>query len=230
MDMLQLVKKIKIVAISDTHNRYKDLIIPECDILISAGDYSSMGYEHEVRNFHQWLNKQKATHIISVQGNHEMGVEANFHLMKQIALEACPRGHFIDEGPLEIEGINFWCSAITPFFCDWAWNRHRGEDIQGHWDKIDPKTNILVTHGPPHGILDQTSYADGTLKEGHLGCYQLMQKVKEIKPDIHIFGHIHTQGGQEMHVDGTSFYNAAICDEFYLPTNTITIIEYEKKL
>lgn len=45
----------KIVAISDTHNRYKKVTIPECDILISCGDYSFQGTESEVRNFHNWL-------------------------------------------------------------------------------------------------------------------------------------------------------------------------------
>jgi Icc-related predicted phosphoesterase len=221
---------MKIVAISDTHNEYSKLIIPECDILISAGDYSSRGYDHEVRNFHKWLDLQPAKHIISVQGNHELGVEIDYQNAKTIAVEQCPRVRFIDEGPIEIEGINFWCSAITPFFCDWAWNRHP-EDIQKHWDMIPEDTNILITHGPPYGILDQTTYVDGTIRPDHLGCPKLMERIKTLKDlDLHFYGHIHYPGGRSVNAFGTSFYNCAVCDELYTPTNGITVVEYDKDL
>src|ERR1035437_242775 len=107
---------LKIVAISDTHCKWNKLVIPECDILISAGDYSFRGEPHVVKDFHQWLDKQPAKHIISVQGNHEKMVEQDFDYAKELELAKCPRAHFMDEGLLEIEGKKIWCSAITPFF------------------------------------------------------------------------------------------------------------------
>lgn len=67
----------KLVCISDTHNHHKKLIIPECDVLIHCGDYSSKGHEWEIRDFYKWLDKQPAKHIISIQGNHELGWEKN---------------------------------------------------------------------------------------------------------------------------------------------------------
>ncbi len=71
---------MKIVAISDVHCKWNKVVIPECDILISAGDYSFQGEPHVVVDFHKWLNKQPAKHKISVQGNHEKQVEKNFAL------------------------------------------------------------------------------------------------------------------------------------------------------
>lgn len=221
------MSKLKIVAISDCHNKYHKLIIPECDILISAGDYSFQGNRKEVKDFHEWFNKQPAKHKISVQGNHELYVEKYFNEMKQVAEEACPGVHFIDEGLVEVEGLKIWCSAITPFFCDWAWNRHSYE-IKKHWDKIPDDVDIVATHGPCYGILDQTTYADGTPKSNPLGCPYLAVRIKELKPDIHLCGHIHSGFG-EKHIDGTSYYNVSICDELYTPSNPITIIEYEKE-
>lgn len=217
----------KIVAISDVHNRYKDLVIPKCDLLISAGDYSSKGYDHEVKNFHKWLNKQPATDIISDQGNHELGVEKDFLNAKRIALEECPRVHFIDEGLVEVQELKIWCSAITPEFCNWAWNRN-GLEIQKHWDMIPEDIDILVTHGPPYGILDQTTFADGTIRPDHLGCQKLLERIKIVKPDLHFFGHIHAPGGRAVSAFSTTFYNAAICDETYYPSNPITVVEYDK--
>src|SRR5271170_4285418 len=96
---------MKICAISDVHCKWNKVTIPECDLLISAGDYSFLGERHIVRDFHKWLHKQPAKEIISVQGNHEKWVEKNFQLAKQAAEEACPGVHFIDEGLVEIDGL-----------------------------------------------------------------------------------------------------------------------------
>lgn len=211
---------LKIVAISDTHENWGKLVIPECDILISAGDYSFRGSPNVVKDFHAWLNIQPAKHVISVQGNHESWVEKNFLEAKQIALEACSRVNFIDEGLVVINGVNFWGSAVTPFFCNWAWNRHSHE-IQEHWDKIPANTNVLITHGPPYNVLDLCP--DGR----RVGCPKLMTKIREVKPKVHIFGHIHWSYGQK-EFNGTQYYNAAICNESYNPFNPPTVIEYDE--
>jgi Icc-related predicted phosphoesterase len=216
---------MRIVAISDIHERWHNIAIPECDLLISAGDYSFHGSPNIVKLYHEWLDQQPATHIISVQGNHETWVEKNFGEAKKIALEACPHVHFIDEGLVEIDGIKIYCSAITPMFFNWAWNRARGEEIKAHWDMIPMDTNILISHGPPYGILDIVPWVDGTPKE-RVGCQDLLDAVKRIKPDLHIFGHIHHSHG-EHHEDGTSFYNVSIYDERYAPSNGVTVIDYE---
>lgn len=216
------MKTLKICAISDTHKQYRNLIIPKTDILISCGDYSNQGEPDTVKDFHSWLNEQDATHKISVQGNHEVWVESNWNEAKQIALDACPGVHFTEEGPLEIEGIKFWCASVTPFFYDWAWNRRKGE-IQKHWNLIPDDTEVLITHGPPANILDVTPRGE------NVGCPFLMDKIAQLPNlEIHIFGHIHFCGGLERHIDGVSYYNAAVCDERYMTTNPITIIDYIK--
>lgn len=218
---------MRIVAVSDIHCRWPTITIPECDLLISCGDYSFRGERHVVKNFHKWLNKQPARHIISVQGNHELWVEKNFQEARMVAIEACPRVHFVEEDLIEIEGIKIFCSAWTPFFMNWAYNAFRGEEIQQHWKKIPDVVNILVTHGPPYGILDELVYPDGIGKGEFVGCEDLLNVVKRIKPDLHFFGHIHNWGGNEWHIDGTSFYNTSICDEMYYPANSVTIVDYD---
>lgn len=180
-----------------------------------------------VKDFHKWLNDQDAGHIISVQGNHELWVEKNFLEAKKIAEKACPAVHFIEEGLIEIEGVKIWCSSWTPWFHSWAYNAARGEQIKRHWDLIPEDTNVLVTHGPPYEILDEVLRIDGSSSGRFVGCEELLKRVKQIKPDIHIFGHIHCGYG-EKHIDGTSFYNASICDEMYCASNAPHVIELER--
>lgn len=211
---------MKIAMISDVHCKWNDLEIPECDLLISAGDYSSIGEQSSVRKFHAWLSKQPARHVISVQGNHEVWVEKHWNLAKQIAEENCPGVHFIDEGPLEIMGKKIWCSAITPWFHDWAWNRHRGEAIRKHWNRIPNDTEILVTHGPPYGILDQV---EGIPE--NLGCKDLQTRISYLKAlKLHVFGHIHSGSG-ELDLGGIHFVNAAMVDERYKPAYPVRCVE-----
>lgn len=205
---------MKIVAISDTHNIHDKLTIEPCDILIHCGDYSFKGRDWEVSDFYRWLNDQPAKHIISVQGNHELGVEKDFEHMKALALSLCPRVHFMDEGLVEIEGLKFWCSAITPFFHNWAWNRY-GSEIVGHWDKIPEDVDVLITHGPPYGILDAVFHMDGVTIRERVGCMHLYDRIKSLtKLKYHLFGHIHGSNG-EYNFGGVQFYNVSNCGETY---------------
>jgi Icc-related predicted phosphoesterase len=231
------MKEVKIVAISDTHNKHRQLIIPECDILIHAGDFSSKGYEREVKDFYGWFDEQPANYKISVWGNHEIGCESNPENMKNIMYKECPNVIHLHDNSVEIAGINVYGSAWTPYFYNWAFNGARNEDAASLYKKplmkdivakIPEDTDVLITHGPPSNILDELCYYDGPPNGQFVGCEDLLKRVKVIKPDLHLFGHIHCAYGQ-LHKYGTSFYNVANCDERYMATNPVTIIDYIKK-
>lgn len=49
----------------------------------------------------------------------------------------------------------------------------------------------MLTHGPPHGILDTTRHGERT------GCDHLRRAVQRCRPRIHCFGHIHEGYGAE---------------------------------
>jgi len=239
---------LKIVAISDTHNCHYKVVVPTCDILIHAGDWTSQGKMFEVETFAKWLNQQtQAKHIVIVPGNHELYLEE--HLNKGGGLEwitdHCPRANVLIDKTIEIEGVKIHGSPATPFFCDWAWNRMPSEfdarqylgkeqeklipAIKPHWDKIPDDCQILITHGPPYDILDKTTYANGEMRPEPLGCPMLLKRIQELKNlDLHFFGHIHFPGGTQVHRKGVSYYNCAVCDEHYYPGNPITVVDYEK--
>lgn len=223
---------MKIVAVSDVHEKWQKLEIPECDLLLSCGDYSFRGASHVVKAFHEWLSQQKATHIISVQGNHEVWVEKNWDEARLIAQTACPRVHFISHDLVEIEHENetykIFGSAWTPFFHNWAWNARRGDEIRRYWDQIPLDVDVLITHGPPQYIGDTVYYADGVTPREHVGCEDLMNRILQLpKLKHHFFGHIHGSHGHTYFKD-THFHNVAICDEMYMPSNSVTIIEFDK--
>ena len=56
---------------------------------------------------------------------------------------------------VELDGIRFYGSPWTPAFNDWAFNKSRAK-IDKVWQNIptDEHIHVLITHGPPKGILD----------------------------------------------------------------------------
>jgi predicted phosphodiesterase len=229
---------MKIVALSDTHNKHNKITVPDCDVLIHSGDESGMGRESEIRNFAKWLSKQPAKNILWTPGNHSVDFERSLPNSLKWFKEECPQGVGLINEEIVIDGVKFWASPETPFFYNWAFNRARTPDmvpyhgpwIKETWDKIPDDVNILVTHGPPYGILDELVYVDGTPKGEFVGCQELSKRISQLKDlDLHIFGHIHIHGGCQKHIDGVSYYNASVCDEQYMATNPITVIDYEKE-
>jgi len=89
-------------------------------------------------------------------------------------------------------GIKIWGSPYSPEFCGWAFSLKSEADSCEHWKNIPDDTDILITHGPPLGILDRCS-------NGHkAGDACLLKEVKErVKPKYHLFGHIHEAYGIE---------------------------------
>jgi Icc-related predicted phosphoesterase len=114
---------------------------------------------------------------------------------------------------MTVLGLKIYGSPITPRFYNWAFMADRGNDIAGWWAAIPDDTDILVTHGPPHGIGD-------LVRGRHTGCLELLKRVHEVKPTLHVFGHIHEGYGiyqsEEME---TIFANAAHMDGDYSPVN-----------
>ncbi|MCJ1389565.1 hypothetical protein MMC18_002422 [Xylographa bjoerkii] len=121
---------------------------------------------------------------------------------------------YLEEGTSTFElknGAKFtiYTSPYTPEFCQWGFAYERYQDRYNHskaasqrdihdfqapnpvpvWPTID----IMMTHGPPHGILDEARHGD------HVGCDNLLEAVKRCRPRLHCFGHIHEGWGAERH-------------------------------
>lgn len=206
---------MKIVCVSDTHGSHHKMDIPEGDILIHAGDFSSRGKPKEIIHFNNWLGRLPHRHKVVIAGNHDFLFEEQPEQAKALLSNAI----YLEDNGIKIEGIKLWGSPITPWFFDWAFNRHRGKDIQRYWDLIPEETDILITHGPPFGILDQTIYGQ------QVGCEELLKAVLRVKPRIHLFGHIHEGYGSRESED-TYFVNASMMDVHYQPIHQAVIIDW----
>lgn len=248
----------KIVAISDTHNRHKQIsVFKETkynpidgedkeqeplggDIIIHAGDATGRGESGEIEPFIKWYGQLDFRYRIFIAGNHDFGFERDPARYKKL----CEDNGVIllNHESIEIEGIKIFGSPWTPWFYNWAFNGARNPNEQlayskqtkliplmkDLWNDIPLDTNILVTHGPPYEILDELQFVDGTPKGQFVGCVDLANKIKELK-DLDLHIFGHIHCQHgQKHIDGVSYYNVSICDEMYSPSMPVTVIDYEK--
>lgn len=232
---------IRMVCISDTHNRTDNLKLPDGDILIHAGDFSNVGLEGDVRRFTEFLTWQHHKHKIIIAGNHDLTFDTDNYdkHCKKFALH----GHrdpndstkcrnillnsnvctYLEDSEVKVEGYRIYGSPWQPEFCDWAFNLVRGEQCLEKWDLIPEGIDILITHGPPIGHGDLCS------SNLRAGCVDLLHTIQtRVKPKYHIFGHIHE--GYGITTDGvTTYVNASTCNLRYQPINPPIIIDLPVK-
>ncbi len=163
-----------IFAFSDTHGHHRDLRVPEnADILICAGDAVEddlKGCEYD--DFIDWFSSQKAKWKIFVPGNHEL----SFDLGQSEPIENAMTDKCIivlQDAVEDCDGVIIGAISGNARIAD---------------EEIPSDLDILVTHYPPLGILDQD-----------LGSPEILNFVLKAKPKHHLFGHIHaTEGKQYM--------------------------------
>lgn len=217
---------MRIVCVSDTHGRHGGLAVPDGDLLIHAGDATMAGRPEELDQFDAWLGTLPHRHKVVIAGNHDrlfedQPEEARRHITNAL---------YLQDAEHVVEGLRIWGSPWQPWFLSWAFNLKRGAPLRAKWALIPPGIDVLVTHGPPHLIRDRVKgvMAQGlNIALGHrpnVGCEELREAVRRIRPRLHVFGHIHEGYGRE-EADGTLFVNASTCDEVYRPVNPPMVVD-----
>lgn len=206
----------KIVIISDTHGLHEGLSIPPGDILVHAGDCTREGALEEVEAFNAYLGTLPHPEKIVIAGNHDF----LFEQRPEAARELMTNCTYLMDEAVEVRGIKFYGSPWQPWFFDWAFNLPRGEALAAKWARIPADTGVLITHGPPAGVGDRTARGEG------VGCADLDEAVRRVRPRLHVFGHIHEAYGRWTR-GGTTFINASTCNLAYEPVNPPWIFEWE---
>lgn len=208
----------KYCCISDFHGNLK-FEIPECDVLLIAGDICGPSDIFKQLSFINGPFKKKLENIsvpiIFTPGNHDW------------VFEKCPYFEptwmktLIDKS-IDIAGTKIYGSPWQPIFFDWAFNLDE-EQLERKWSFIPDDTKILLLHGPPHGILDLT------MEGVHTGSPSLNIRIEELKElELVVFGHIHNSYGSLTKNFGNkdiTFINASLCGEDYKLTRKPIIVE-----
>ncbi|KAL1868551.1 hypothetical protein VTK73DRAFT_3607 [Phialemonium thermophilum] len=199
---------LSIVCISDTHTTQP--VVPDGDLLLHAGDLTNSGSFEELQAQINWLKSLPHKHKIVIAGNHDRLLDPAYvdRFPDRICEGIGTSRSDLDWGDVvylnnSSAHLNFdngrtltvYGSPWTPLCGTFAFQY---PDIRPVWHgAVPPNTDILLTHGPPKGHLD----------DGGKGCPQLLQEIWRTRPRLVVFGHIHPGHGIE-HVEFDTFQGA----------------------
>lgn len=182
---------MKIWHISDTHTFHNLLNVPDgIDMVIHSGDCSNpsnpYNNEPEVREFIDWYSLLPIKHKVFVAGNHDTSIEKRLIRPTDFTSKGIV---YLENNSIEIEGIKIWGTPYTPSFgVGWAYNKSR-DKMDKLWKSIPENTDIVVSHGPPKGILDLSYSRENVLE--FCGCGAMKKNIMRLEPKLVLFGHIH---------------------------------------
>jgi predicted phosphohydrolase len=236
---------MKITCISDLHGHEPEL--PGGDLLLLPGDVLRNSTPKQVSKFFSWLKRQNYSKKVVIGGNHDYFFmsgcpmnqkeaddlkELQTDLIAQGEIEAEDFEYLCDSGT-EFMGMKIWGSPWTSRFVGMnfrccAFTVPNDDFLVPHWNMIPEETDILITHSPPYGILDDTMRGEFC---GSISLKNKIIKLQQLK--LHAFGHIHEQGGKRLYMRRAGYgvennihlINAAYCDLYYQPKNPIMEIE-----
>ncbi|WOO82728.1 putative rhamnogalacturonate lyase C [Vanrija pseudolonga] len=186
-------KRITAVCISDTHNTQPD--IPDGDVLFHSGDLTSFGTAAELQAQLDWLASLPHRYKVVIPGNHDKVLDETFveprrDLGKREDLNWHDLTYLLYssvtlEFPDQARSLKVYGDPLTPAYGGWAFQHRRKEDT---WRNTVPAgTDVLLSHGPPLGHLD-----DGK------GSPWLLRELRRARPRLLVFGHIHESRGTEV--------------------------------
>lgn len=193
---------MKIIHISDTHGKHRELgNLPDGDVLVHSGDFSLAGSDSEALDFLNWLCDQPHKHKIFVAGNHDAAIwDAN--------IEGLPDNvHYLSDSNVRIEGKLFYGAPMR------LGMKNGKMMVIENYNLITKGVDVLITHRPPMGILDLDSAGR------HFGSTKLFEKVTELKPKFHLFGHVHDAYGTNVWKDITFVNGSVVNDKYSLMLN-----------
>nr|GAT46669.1 predicted protein [Mycena chlorophos] len=207
----------RFVLISDTHAQTFPVPGGAEDILLHAGDLTTRGRVQEVRKTVEWLKGLPHKLKIVIAGNHDLTLHKEYYENTTKARDFGDPDESPDEviqllrGPEAVaarivyldrevhrfrvrEGGKEWSvfgSPWSPEFCGWAfgYKPEEAEELVGTF----PQTDILMTHGPPRNLFDRCN------SKALAGCPALSARVEQLRPRLHVFGHIHEAHGAYLH-------------------------------
>jgi len=219
---------MKIMFLSDTHGRHLEITelygeLPYVDIIVHSGDCTRYGEFEETDLFMNWFSKQNAKHKVLVAGNHDFVLQ---QMDRRNWLLASNYGvTYLEDSFINIDGLGIYGSPWSPVFGMWAFMKHRNAELDEVWQKVptDGSVDLLVTHSPRYGRFDVSVRGNY-----NVGCEMLANRINDIHPKVHVFGHIHECGGMikeetEVPVKGMVSLNASLLNIRYVLANPIWI-------
>ncbi|KAI1475952.1 hypothetical protein K445DRAFT_378679 [Daldinia sp. EC12] len=211
--------KTRFFMLSDTHGEdMPNIQHLRADVAIHCGDLTEGSKIEEFKTSLKLLKRIDAPLKLVIAGNHDITVDVplfrkkvaehpdvqqedvekfygGFGDVHRLFEEARGDGVvLLEEGTHRFELSNgarltVYSSPFTPSLRDGGFHYSPEE---GHDFSIEKGVDVVITHGPPRGIMDFTVYGRRE------GCPELLRSIARARPKLHCFGHIHEGWGAKL--------------------------------
>jgi len=211
------VSTMIIDLLSDLHGQLP--ILPGGDLLVVAGDLTSLDRAYQFMDFEEWIKSQKYEKKVVIGGNHDALIESG-----RWTISPPNDFEYLQDSGTRFRDLKIWGSPWTTKFENqnphaMAFAVDTEQEMGAKFDLIPEDIDLLITHSPPFGILDKCSH-------GRVGSLALRAVVERVRPRLHVFGHIHESAGcNPSSVEGVTFVNCAVVDGSYSKVRNYTRIE-----
>ena len=217
---------MKFIFFADTHRCEKEIVLPEGDVLVFAGDmcYKDPGPLVDVTEFLSFYCNLDYQYKIMIAGNHDWPFDNE---CRQQVFEIISKTDiiYLEDSACEIDGITIWGSPVQPTTRGWPFYKDDGVSLLESWSRIPDNTDVVVTHIPPFGILDKNAKGEHYTHKGEPNSSKtLLRRVLEVKPRLHVFGHCHLHYG-EVRRNGVRFLNVCSMSANRKPENPPIVVE-----
>ena len=215
---------MQLLLISDTHGQTEALLpllrsekYAQAHCLIHCGDVTRYGSRKGLKKFADHLSDFKDLHKIVIAGNHDFCFEKHPDESRHILSDAGIM--YLEDEAIEVSGVTFYGIPWTPQFGNWAF-MDTPDNLAERWSHVPYGTDVLISHGPPRGILDMTHFGE------RAGGIEHRTVVSSIRPKLNVFGHIHETYGKE-HYMGVDYINACLVNFHYEMVNQPVLYDLE---
>lgn len=224
-------QSITVVGMSDLHG-YLPKDLPKGDVLCVCGDIVPLDVQRDMvesiawlcTKFFPWVEASPYEKVIMVWGNHDFigkflytDRNGQHRKPKRVLkkLMAPKKLTLLDDSECIYKGYKFYGSPWIPDLVDWAFYADH-DQLELKFNRIPTTIDVLLTHCPPRVaefgmVLQHGTY--NTLAD--YGCDELRESVYKTKPQLHIFGHVHSGRHSRLEIDGTTYCNVSLKDEDY---------------
>jgi len=196
----------RLVVVSDTHERHRQVVLPEGDVLLHCGDIlmsSSLAATSRglgiLEDFNLWLGTAPCKERVVIGGNHDVILES---LGDAGAQELLSNAIFVQDA-----------SVVLPL---------AGIKVYGNAFSVGDSHNV-AWQGERPDVSDECVGADVVMT--HLAEPSIVEEVlRRTKPLLWVSGHAHADYGVTQN-DGITFVNAAIMDMEYQPVQAPVVVD-----
>jgi Icc-related predicted phosphoesterase len=215
---------MRVACLADQHGQL-DFTIPDCDLILHAGDicpdWRTNSAFHQLswmnREFRNWLDTQPQVPFVGTWGNHDWVGYSN--MPPQLQAQA----QVVIDKEVTVNGLKIYATPWSKQFFNWAFMGEEAE-LDGRFARIPYGLDILLVHGPAYGLCDDNAQGEPC------GSQALLKHIKRTKPRYVICGHIHEARGNDilLHPDLTETHivNVSLVDAMYdLYPNPVTMLD-----